>query len=186
MQRPEQSPPPVLQKARSCVPRLEQVCTTGLCTLWLAGCTGAPVRPPPPPPADCPPGAEDVMNALDMESSCPAYLTDPEREADEEVNVPLGRISFTTGYPGRGGTCGNLPPRTRLSGDLFLGTVEGKTWAIARLTQARTPEGKTYPVCMYIGKAGKDPGVEVLRPGDKPGTVVIGEWVAARRTKRFR
>ena len=64
--------------------------------------------------------------------------------------------------------------------------MEGKTWAIARLTQARTPEGKTYPVCMYIGKAGKDPGVEVLRPGDKPGTVVIGEWVAARRTKRFR
>ena len=186
VQRPEQSPPPPRTKARSCVPRLEQVCTAGLCTLWLAGCTGAPVRPPPPPPADCPPGAEDVMNALDMESVCPAYLTDPERDWDAEVTVPLGRISFTTGFRGSAGTCGNLPPRTRLSGELFLGTVEGKTWAIARLTQARTPEGKTYPVCMYIGKAGKDPGVEVLRPGDKPGTVVIYEWVHTRRTKRFR
>jgi hypothetical protein len=64
--------------------------------------------------------------------------------------------------------------------------VEGKPWAIARLTQAQTPEGKTYPVCMYIGRRGMDPGVDVLRPGDKPGTVVIVERHWARRTKRFR
>jgi len=126
------------------------------------------------------------MNALDMESNCPLYLTNPERDDEAEVTVPLGRITFTTGFPGRGGTCGNLPPRTRLSGELFLGTVEGKTWAIARLTQAQTPEGKTHPVCMYIGNPGKNPGAEVLRPGDKPGTVVIEEWQRAWRTKRFR
>ncbi|WP_309890930.1 hypothetical protein [Archangium sp.] len=185
-QRPEQSPPPPRTKARSCVPRLEQVCTAGLCSLWLAGCTGAPVRPPPPQPADCPPGAEDVMNALDIERLCPVYLTHPERDRNAEVTVPLGRISFTTPGPGRGGTCGNLPPGTTLSGAFFLGTVDGKTWAIARLTQAQTPEGKTYPVCMHIGDRGKDPGEDVLRPGDKPGTVVMTERTWAFRTKRFR
>jgi serine/threonine-protein kinase len=183
--RPEKPSSPPLQKARSCVPLLTQVCKAGLCTLWLTGCTGAPVRPPPPPPADCPPGAEDVMDALDMDPRCPVYLTNPEREEDEEVTVPLGRITFKVSYPGRGGGCGNLPPGTRLSGAFFLGTVEGKTWAIARLTQAQTPEGKTYPVCMYIGDRGMDPGEDVLRPGDKPGTVVIAEWTTAFRTKRF-
>jgi serine/threonine-protein kinase len=185
-QRPAKPTPPPLQKARSCVPLLQQVCTAGLCTLWLTGCTGAPVRPPRPQPADCPPGAVDVMDALDVERVCGVYLTDPWLTDDDGVTAPLGRITFKTPPKGRGiASCGNLPPGTRLSGAFFLGTVEGKTWAIARLTQAQTPEGKTFPVCMYIGQAGRDPGTEIIRPGEQPGTVVIPAWVSAFRTKRF-
>ncbi|MCP3105577.1 hypothetical protein LZ198_42705 [Myxococcus sp. K15C18031901] len=65
-------------------------------------------------------------------------------------------------------------------------TLEGRIWVrdgalMARYTQARYPNGSTYPVCIVIGEN----GWVQMGPGPKPGTVefplsaygyVVKEW----------
>ncbi|WP_309891387.1 protein kinase domain-containing protein [Archangium sp.] len=135
------------------------LCTAGVCGWVFVACTGPQVRPEPAPqvrpepaPEDCPAGAVPTM--------------------EEELKIPVGK-ELAVGIPdARGGRYayvrggfgvvvlaakyGELGKGTLLTGDFILGekVVHG------RFKQARTPEGKTYPVCMEFRQTGR--GVDIL------------------------
>ncbi|WP_146209528.1 serine/threonine-protein kinase [Vitiosangium sp. GDMCC 1.1324] len=130
------------RKAPGCVPTVQETCVVGICTILLTGCPGTPqVVRPPPRPSDCPPGAVKTMT--------------------EELGLRIGEEGFVS-FPKEGGArpvtvrestqvellmnFGKLYGGTELSGRLYLGAER----IYGRFTQARTPAGKTYPVCIEL------------------------------------
>ena len=126
--------------------------------VWTAGqlacvATEAQVRPtppPPPPPADCPAGAVESMKELGIPLRGSQRLSPPLAfpgvEHGDYVTVRPG-VGATLLSPG---TWGKLPAHTVLSGKLFI----GETRVYGYFTQAHTPEGHTYSVCMRLNTMG--------------------------------
>ena len=122
--------------------------------VWTAGqlaCVGteAPVRPtpaPPPPPANCPAGAVESMKELGIPHDDIKYRSPPLTFPGVEFR------EYATVRPGAGATLlsktpwGKLPSRTVFSGELFI----GETRIYGYFTQAHTPDGHTYSVCMLL------------------------------------
>jgi serine/threonine-protein kinase len=73
-----------------------------------------------------------------------------------------------------------LPGNTRLSGRLYFG--EGRVYG--RFTEARTPTGETYTVCMELLDPSDDVGME-FEPGSPPGKVLVGPTAQVRVVDRF-
>jgi serine/threonine-protein kinase len=73
-----------------------------------------------------------------------------------------------------------LPNQTRLSGRLYVkeGRVHG------RFTEARTPLGVTYPVCLELLNTSDDVGLE-LEPGSAPGKMLVFPIAQVRVVDRF-
>jgi hypothetical protein len=123
--------------------------TLALCCTLASGCVGptsaVPMRPLPGP-AECPPGAVETMKALGLFPGKARIATWPKPANDTVsgnfVTVREGPVTLANLDP----TGIKLPSDTRLSGVLFFGAgrVHG------RFTQARTPGGDTYPVCMVL------------------------------------
>ncbi|HYO54328.1 serine/threonine-protein kinase [Archangium sp.] len=139
----EEKPAPRPQRgAAGCVPTTQETCVVGICTLLLTGCTATPqVVRPPPKPADCPPGAVETMT--------------------EELGIKIGKragISFVhvggskplivreSSRVGLTDDLGKLRAGSELFGRFYLGAER----VYGRFTQARTPDGKTYPVCLEL------------------------------------
>jgi serine/threonine-protein kinase len=102
----------------------------------------------------------------------------PVRE-DTPVLV-FGHWKAGADYMGRGGTIA-LPNLTRLSGRLYFG--EGRVYG--RFTEARTPAGETYTVCLELLDTDDDVGLE-LRPGSAPpGKVLVDPVAQVRVVDRF-
>jgi serine/threonine-protein kinase len=138
----------------------------------LSACAG-PTLPqvrPMPPPAECPPDAVETMKELGIRIG-----------VNKTVMIPGGWMADGRRYmPVREGPGGitmefdetgtKLPNGTLLSGELFFGQER----VYGRFTQAHTPNGPTYPICMVLtGRtAAFGPGVptEEVMPGDSPGT----------------
>ncbi|KFA91998.1 serine/threonine-protein kinase [Archangium violaceum] len=115
------------------------------CTL-ASGCpspaTTAHVLPTPPlpPPAECPPGAAQAMEELALSRS------------SEGIEILGAKGPLSTVRPGpvtvrvaNGRGWGKLPFGTLVTGQLLFGER-----VQARLTQAYTPEGQSYPVCLEV------------------------------------
>ncbi|WPB77170.1 hypothetical protein KYC5002_50355 [Archangium violaceum] len=73
-----------------------------------------------------------------------------------------------------------LPNNTRLSGRLYV--KEGRVFG--RFTEARTPLGVTYPVCLELLDTDDEVGLE-LRPGSAPGKMLVDPVVQVRVVDRF-
>ncbi|AKJ01442.1 serine/threonine-protein kinase [Archangium gephyra] len=106
--------------------------------------------PPLPPPAECPTGAQQAMAELGLlypGSSGDAFI----RDAGQFITVRPGPLTLRlTGadYWGR------LPRGTLFSGEVVFGER-----VQFRFTQAHTPEGKSYPVCLEV-RSGEYWGLE--------------------------
>ena len=148
-------------------------------------CPGAPVRQDStpqarhaPPPQDCPPGAVETMTrqlGLDLGDK-KRGITGDENMADilghkpdsnEPFPVKEGPVSVEVAAdwlrppydPRVGQNVGPtaLPYGTRLIGQLYM----GEKLVYGRITQAVTPTGDTFPVCMELFERGVDHGVTI-------------------------
>ena len=135
------------------------LCTAGVCGWVFVACTGPQVRPEPAPqvrpepaPEDCPAGAVPTMRKeLKIPLGEELAVRIPESRGGKYTYVRggFGVVELIAKY-------GELDEGTLLTGDFILGekVVHG------RFTQARTPEGKTYPVCMEFRQTGR--GVDIV------------------------
>uniref|UniRef100_UPI00286BC5B6 serine/threonine protein kinase n=1 Tax=Archangium sp. TaxID=1872627 RepID=UPI00286BC5B6 len=110
-----------------------------------------PERPAPPPPQACPAGAVETMTGtlgLSVGDTTSVEWSDVRGRA-----VPVREDSpvFVFGNWRTSTRQLALPGKTRLSGRLYFG--EGRVYG--RFTEARTPTGETYPVCMELFDLGE-------------------------------
>ncbi|HYO67333.1 MAG TPA: hypothetical protein VEU33_14750, partial [Archangium sp.] len=139
--------PPVPPQPKQPGSPATKVGAAGLGCALASGCpspaTTAQVLPTPPlpPPAECPPGAQQAMEELGLlyERSWGMVHV---RGADKLMTVRPGPVTLRlTGKD----YWGKLPRGTLFSGELLFGQrVQG------RFTQAHTPEGNSYPVCLEL------------------------------------
>ncbi|HLM45005.1 MAG TPA: hypothetical protein VK458_14120, partial [Myxococcaceae bacterium] len=115
-----------------------------------------PTPPPPPPPADCPAGAVESMKELGIPLDGGRRLSPPLEFPGAEYG------EYVTVRPGAGATLlsrtpwGKLPSQTVFSGKLFI----GETLVYGYFTEAHTPDGSTYSVCMRLDTVGdEDTGI---------------------------
>jgi len=149
----------------------------------LQACMAAhsPVPPerPAPPPQECPARAMETMTALglrlgDMTSVEWTKVRGrafPVRE-DSPVFV-FGVWETSTGEVA-------LPGDTRISGQLYIGEKR----VYARFTEARTPAGETYPVCLELWDDGELGSA--LDPKSEPGKPLVSIGADVRVVDRFR
>ena len=158
----------------------------GLTGVALQACLSAqqvPALRPLPPPQECPAGAVETMTRTlglrlgEMSSvewgdvrgrPVPVREDTPALVFGHWGDASTGRIA--------------LPGYTRLTGRLFV--KEGRVYG--RFTQAHTPGGDTYPVCMELLDAGDDKVGVVLSRGSEPGNILVAPVAQVRVVDRFR
>ncbi|MFE8604015.1 serine/threonine protein kinase [Archangium violaceum] len=162
----------------------------GLTGAALQACMGAPQQVPPerpaPPPQACPAGALETMKGMlgfslgEMKSVQWSDVRGRSVRVNEDTPVYVGS-NWNAGadYWGYGGRFA-LPDNTRLSGRLYV--KEGRVYG--RLTEARTPNGVTYPVCLELLDTSDNVGLE-LRPGSEPGKMMVDPTAQVRVVDRF-
>ncbi|WP_309889282.1 serine/threonine-protein kinase [Archangium sp.] len=161
---------------------LHKLCL-GLSGGALQACIAAhsplPPERPAPPPQECPARAVEAMTALglrlgDMKTVEWTQVDGrpfPVRE-DSPVIV-FGDWDTSTGKTA-------LPGDTRISGRIYI----GKRRVYGRFTEARTPAGQTYPVCLelwddrQLGSA--------IKPESEPGKPLVSIGADVRVVDRFR
>ena len=151
-------------------------------------CPGAQVRKAPAPQA-CPAGAVETMTrqlGLYIGDRHGADMPGAKLHSNERVPVKDGPISLVliadwdvgTDRMGRGGRTA-LPHGTRLSGQLCIGEKR----VYARLTQAVTPTGETFTVCMeLVEQFGGKRGLEIEPDG---GVIKVYPRVEVKPVERF-
>lgn len=146
-----------------------------LCAATAVGCPGAQVKPPQS--EDCPEEARRAMfEVLKLtEGSDIQAIIDvgqPGREGEDGTyrDGPIvGQVQEFYGAEDPG-----LPRGTLLYGRLWTGPGilwRGEAGVVARYTEARFPDGRTFPVCLTLGLP-HEAGLFVL-PGSKPGAVKL-------------
>ncbi|WP_309894053.1 protein kinase domain-containing protein [Archangium sp.] len=180
----EDSTPMKPSKQAPSTPKTQQkpwsTATRSCLWVWTAGqlacvATEAQVRPtppPPPPPADCPAGAVERMKELGIPLEGGRRLSPPVEFPGVEYR------EYTTVRPGAGATLlnpgpwGKLPAHTVFSGKLFI----GETRVYGYFTQAHTPEGRTYSVCMRLNTmVDKENGIP-REPGTGQHSAKVRNW----------
>jgi serine/threonine-protein kinase len=156
--------PHVPEAPRSSVARF---LAAALCSIVGMGCPAAQVSPAP---AKCPEEAREAMfRVLDMDTAKPIGVVldinqpgDNNQEGTYEDGPVVGRIVSDAW------TDPALPDGTLLYGRLWTRGVEkfDRPAAMVRYSEARLPDGRTYPVCIVVG--GWD-GRAPVSPGSKAG-----------------
>ncbi|HEX5747206.1 MAG TPA: hypothetical protein VFZ09_13265 [Archangium sp.] len=154
----------------------------GAAVLGCALATGCPSpattatvlpKPPLPPPAECPPGAAQAMKELE--------LTDRSEGVEilgakgPESTVRPGLVTLRLNGQDH---WGRLPRDTLFTGQLLFGER-----VQARLTQAYTPEGQAYPVCLEVHSNTRWGWAR--EEGSGQDTAVVRSGGALRPVKRF-
>jgi serine/threonine-protein kinase len=151
-------------------------------------CPGAQVRKEPAPQA-CPAGAVETMTrqlGLRLgERHSAAMPGAPKWASPERVPVKEGPVSLElagawevgTDAMGRGGRV-VLPDGTRLSGQLCI----GEKLVYGRITEAVTPTGDTFTVCMELYDQNGHRGVEIEPDG---GAIKVFPRVDVKTVERF-
>jgi len=151
-------------------------------------CPGAQVRKEPAPQV-CPAGAVETMTrqlGLRLGERHGAGMPGEKQGSSEPVPVKAGPISVElagdwdvgTDAMGRGGRTA-LPNGTRLTGQLCIGEKR----VYGRLTQAVTPTGDTFTVCMeLIGQFDDERGLEIEPDG---GAIKVHPRVEVKTVERF-
>ena len=154
----EKDPPPPASAAGTCV------------ALWAVGqlaCTGPAAQVRPLTPADCPPEAQQAMREWSTVDTVDA--TFPIEGSSRNIPVRRGPGASVELMQRWGGA----PVNTVLTGEL----VFGEERVYGRFTEARTPDGKWFPICAQL-KDWLDGQLGVKlegRPG--PDTALVGNVV---------
>jgi serine/threonine-protein kinase len=164
----------------------------GLTGAALQACMSAPQQVPPerpaPPPQACPAGAVETMTetlgfrlgeSTDVDWS-PAVRGRAVQVHEDATLRVAGHWNAGADDWGWGGRLA-LPTNTRLFGKLYV--KEGRVYG--RFTEARTPLGVTYPVCLELLDSSDNVGLE-LRPGSGPGKMMVDPVVVVRVVDRFK
>jgi serine/threonine-protein kinase len=166
------------REVRRCVPTPTKVCKGTLCTIVLVGCTStAPQVRPMPEPAECPRRAVETMERdLGIVIGDGTTSVFPGFFKTQPVAVPVkeGPTQIALHSP-----LGKLLPGTLLTGELLFG---GKR-VYGRFTQALTPEGKSFPVCIEFFSS-MHPGL-VIVPDSGRDTIRISSHSTVMATHRF-
>jgi len=180
----QQTPAPQLEAPPLDVQALLRKLCLGLGGTALQACLAAhapvpPERPASPPPQACPAGAVETMTGtlgLRLGETGVVEWSDVRGRA-----IPVREDSpvFVFGDWDTPSEQTALPGKTRLSGRLYFG--EGRVYG--RFTEARTPTGETYPVCMEIFDEGKV-GLR-LEPESAPGKPMVVPDTVVRVVDRF-
>ncbi|MFY0529327.1 serine/threonine protein kinase [Archangium gephyra] len=163
----------------------------GLTGAALQACLGAPQQVPParpaPPPQACPAEALETMTRTlgfrlgETKSADWSDVRGRSVRVYEDTPVLLGgHWNAGSDSWGRGGRFA-LPNKTRVSGRLYV--REGRVYG--RFTEARTPLGVTYPVCLELVDTDDNVGLE-LQPGSGPGKMMVDPVVQVRVVDRFK
>jgi serine/threonine-protein kinase len=150
-------------------------------------CPGAQVRKEPAPQA-CPAGAVETMTGqlgLEIGERHGAGMPGAKLHSNERVSVKEGPVSLELAGAwkagadamGRGGRV-VLPNGTRLSGQLCIGEKR----VYGRITQAVTPTGDTFTVCMELYDKVGERGLEIEPDG---GAVKVHPRVDVKAVDRF-
>jgi serine/threonine-protein kinase len=180
--KPQQTTAPPQAPAREAGSLLPKVCaglSGGLLQACIAANSALPPERPAPPPQECPAGAVEAMTALGLRLGDETTVewtkvrgrAIPVRE-DSPVFV-FGDWDTPTGKTA-------LPGDTRLSGRVYI----GEKHVYGRFTEARTPKGETYPVCLelvYYDQLGK-----ALSASSAPGKPMVAPAAEVRVVDRFR
>jgi serine/threonine protein kinase len=173
----QQQPPqdvgtlPALDRSRTASTRSLLAAT---CLGLGAACASAP-KARPPPPEECPPGAREKMNSFGIEPGFQHGGALPEQGDERVVLVREGATTLRVLGPWF-----NLPENTTLFGRILFG--EGRVYG--RFTEARTPEGDRFPVCIEMHDTSGGRGV-LREPGEGPGTARAFSTVTIYAVERF-
>ncbi|KFA87394.1 serine/threonine protein kinase [Archangium violaceum] len=164
----------------------------GLTGAALQACLGTPQQVPSerpaPPPQECPAGAVKVMTGtlgLSVGERKSVGLTDGPGQGrpvhvQEDATLRVGgHWEAGADHTGKGYKVA-LPTNTRLFGRLYV--KQGRVYG--RFTEARTPQGVTYPVCLELLDSSSHVGVE-LEPGSAPGKMMVSPYAQVRVVDRF-
>ncbi len=157
------------------------VLATALCTaaMGASGCTGAQVRDTPKPEA-CPAGSVETMRRLGIRTGEEAGSTFPGVVYEDFVTVREGPgARFVLDEP-----LGQLEAGTVVTGHLLF----GRERVSGRFTEARTPGGDTYSVCLEAWGIGEGAFVRGLsRRPDKggSGTATVTAFPHLKAVERF-
>ncbi|HZH12763.1 MAG TPA: serine/threonine-protein kinase [Archangium sp.] len=145
-----------------------------------------PERPTPPPQA-CPAGGVETMTGTlglrlgEMKSVDWSDVRGRPVHVQEDATLRVGGDWETNrDWRGRGDKVA-LPDHTRLSGRLYV--KEGRVYG--RFTEARTPLGVTYPICLELLDTSDNVGLP-LRPGSGPGKMMVPPTAQVRVVDRFK
>jgi serine/threonine-protein kinase len=164
----------------------------GLTGAALQACLGTPQQVPPvrhePPPEACPAGAVETMTdilGLRLREIRSVQFSDvrgrPIRvQEDTPVYMP-GHWMAGADRNGRGGWKIALPDDTRISGRLYFGA----TRVYGRFTEALTPSGLTYRVCLELLDTRGNVGLE-YGPGGEPGKPLVFSVAQLRVVDHFK
>ncbi len=144
-------------------------------------CPGAQVRPAPEA-EPCPAGAVEIMTETLGIGIGSTGLVSFTREAPKPITVREGVTTVRLVYGGDLVDPNNrwkLPTGTILSGRLLFG--DGRVYA--RFTEARTPTGDTFKVCLEAGYEGKR-GVPA-EPDGGPATAKVFASMGVEAVRRF-
>ena len=155
---------------------------TALCTAAAgavaAGCPGAQVRDTPAPEA-CPAGSVETMRRLGIRMGDDAGSNFPGYASEDYSTVREGAGRLILGQP-----LGQLSPGTVLTGRFLFG--KGRVYG--RFTEALTPGGDTYSVCLEAWGIGKGTLLRGLRrkPDEGgPGTAMVPSNPHLMAVERF-
>jgi serine/threonine-protein kinase len=157
------------------------VFATALCTaaVGASGCTGAQVRDTPKPEA-CPAGSVETMRRLGIRIGDDAGSEFPRVRNFEPAAVREGPgARLVLGQP-----LGQLSPGTVVTGRLLF----GKDYVYGRFTEALTPAGDTWPVCLEAWSAWQGVatrGLHRLPDEGGPGTATVIFAPDVKAVERF-
>ncbi|MFE8603020.1 serine/threonine protein kinase [Archangium violaceum] len=181
------SQPETVSKRRGATVRTACLGLTGAA---LQACMGTPQQMPSerpaPPPQACPAGAMETMTGMLGLSVGEKTSVDWSSVRGRPVHVHEDATLRVGGdweagadFTGKGFKVA-LPDQTRLFGRLYV--KEGRVYG--RFTEARTPQGVTYPVCLELLDTSNHVGLE-LKPGSGPGKMMVAPVVQVRVVDRF-
>ncbi|HZI14700.1 MAG TPA: serine/threonine-protein kinase [Myxococcus sp.] len=154
-----------------------------LCAVAGMGCPAAQVAPAP---AACPDEAWEAMfRVLNVDTS-------KGFDAVVDINQPgdHGQLGTYSDGPVVGRIVGgsyrdpSLPDGTLLYGRLWTGVVtnSGRPGVMVRYSEAKLPDGRTFPVCIVLGlRDGRVP----VQPESKPGAAVLNRTFSASAVDRW-
>jgi len=161
---------------------LRKLCL-GLSGGALQACMAAHAQVPPerpaPPPQACPAGAVEAMTALGLRVGDMETVEWTRERPGRAIPIREDSPVFVFGDWDTPWGQTALPTNTRLSGRLYFGEKR----VYGRFTEARTPTGETYPVCMEIFDLGKV-GLK-LEPESEPGKPMVVPDTEVRVVDRF-
>ncbi|MFP2929237.1 serine/threonine-protein kinase [Pyxidicoccus sp. 3LG] len=147
---------------------------TATCMGLGTACASAPQLQPPPP-EQCPPGAVEAMESMDI------ALGDI-KTATLHIGPEVGPVLVREGSATLRvlGSWGGMPDRTMLSGRLYFGEQR----IYGRFTEAVTPDKRRHPVCLEVWDTRGGRGA-AREPGDGPGTARVYSTVHVYAVARF-